>query len=136
MEDKRRGRFSLFNFDSEQLNDRKGKFELVSCPHLGEDCKKHVSDINESFQASNRYFRDRDYTRAIGELKSAFYTTKEIDKSSCFGCAELYQSTIIGSLENIHKDLQKMTTGLFKAKRFQSSYVLATEVLDEFRKAI
>ena len=136
MEDKRRGRFSFFNFDSEQLNDRKGKFELVSCPHLGEDCKKHVSDINESFQASNRYFRDRDYTRAIGELKSAFYTTKEIDKSSCFGCAELYQSTIIGSLENIHKDLQKMTTGLFKAKRFQSSYVLATEVLDEFRKAI
>ena len=136
MEDKRRGLFSLLNLNSEQFNDRKGKIELVSCPHLEEDCKKHVSDINESFLASNKYFRDRDYTRAIGELKSAFYTTNEINKTSCFGCAELYRSTIIDSLENIHEDLQKMTTGLFKAKRFESSYILATEVLDEFRKAI
>jgi len=134
MKDKRRGLFSLFNLNSEQLNDGQGKIELVSCPHLGEGCKKHISEINESFLASNKYFRNSEYSRAIEELKSAFYTTNEINTNSCISCAELFRSTIQESLENIHEDLQKMTSGIFRRKQYQSSYELATEVLDEFRK--
>ena len=136
MKNKWRSLFSLSVLESEYFKDNQDMFELVSCPDLGTECTKALSGINASFLASERFWRDKDYQSAIGELKSAYYTTYEIKEASCAGCAELFQSTILKSLENIHEDLRKMNKGIYRKKRYQSSYELATEVLDEFRKKI
>jgi hypothetical protein len=135
MDVKRKGLFLLSISDSEYFNDSQGKIELVGCPQLGEDCKKHISQINKSFLSSDRFWRDKDYPQAIDELKSAFYTSNKFMDTSCTSCLELFHATIIRSLENIHQDLYRMSTGLFSRKRYQSSYELATGVLEEFKKA-
>lgn len=124
--------------ESKYFNDKQDKIELVGNCLLGDKylCKKQLSVINKKFLASSRYFRDKDYTRSIEELKSAFYITTEIQETSCTKCIELFRSTITESLENIHADLQKMSTGFFVRKHYQSSYELATSVLGELKKVI
>jgi len=136
MKNRWRSQFSLSAIESEYFKDNQDKFELVNCPGLEINCKKTFSAINASFLASERYLRDKDYTRAIEELKIAYVTTNEITETSCAGCAELFRSTILESLENIREDLEKMNKGFYTKKRYQSSYKLATEALDEFRKKI
>lgn len=134
MKNKWRSLFSLSALESIYFKDNQDKFELASCPDLGTDCTKTLSAINASFLASERYWRDKEYSRAIEELKSAYYATNEITEASCTGCAELFRSTILESLGHIHEDLEKMNKGIYRRKRFQNSYELATETLDEFRK--
>jgi len=136
MKNKWRSQFSISEIESAYFKDNQDKFELVSCPGSGTDCKKTLSSINASFLAFERYWRDKDYTRAIEELKIAYVTTNEITETSCAGCKELLRSTIMESLENIREDLEKMNKGFYQKKRYKTSYELATEVLDEFRKKI
>ena len=134
MKNKWKSLFSSSVLESVYFRDNQDKFELVSCPRLGEDCKKTFSAINASFLSSERYWRDKEYSRAIGELKSAFYSVNEITEASCAGCTELFRSTILESLGHIHEDLEKMNRGFYRKNRYQSSYDLATGVIDEFRK--
>lgn len=136
MKYKMRDIFSISILESKYFNDKQDKIELVGCPRVGKECAEHLSAMNKSFLASSKNMRNKEYTRSIEALKSAFYKTNELQESSCIKCAELFRLTSTQSLELIHEDLQKMCTGLFKSKRFQSSYELAGIVLQEFKKEI
>jgi hypothetical protein len=111
------------------------KFVLVSCPIEGNDCKEHRMVINRDFYASQDYFQNKDYSRSILALKNAFHKTSELQKTSCFKCAEMFRNTITQSLEYIHDDLNYMSSGLFGNNRFHSSLKLAGNVLKEIKKA-
>jgi hypothetical protein len=111
-----------------------GKIVLVNCPIENIECKKNRLVINRDFYASQNYFLNKDYHGSILALKNAYYKTTELHSTSCFNCAELFRSTITQSLEYIQEDLFKMSTGFFKAKRFQSSFELAGTVLEEMKK--
>ncbi len=50
----------------------------------------------------------------------------------CTRCVRLYRSNIVESLENIHGELEKMSSGVFGNKRFHSSYIKADNLLKEF----
>ena len=128
--------FSLTAKEGKYFNDKQAKIEVVDCPQDMEECLKQLPEINRYFLESHRYHLNKDYQRSIEALKLAFNTTKEIKESSCLKCAELFRTTITQSLENIYDDLQKMTTGWFGSKRYQSSFEIATLVLAEFRKEI
>ena len=125
---------SLTKEKSKNVGDSQTKIEMVNCSLDKVLCVEHLSLINKYYIESNEYYLTKDYQRSIEALKLAFNATYEIHNSSCLKCAELFRSTIISSLENISLDLERMTTGLFKSKRFQSSFELATLALDEFRK--
>lgn len=134
MKDKWRGLFSLSVRDSEYFNKKEAKFELVSgCPKEGNVCINHLSAINKSFASSQNYHLNKDYRRSIESLKYAYSLTSELQTSSCMECAELFRSTIIQSLEYIHEDLQKMSSGLIFSNRYKPSYAMASQVLEEFR---
>ena len=109
--------------------------ELVSCPRGGKICDKRRSKINEGIIASRKYFQNKEYNESINELKTAFNHTNHLEEPKCQQCVELFQSTIILSMEGIQHDLQKMTTGIFGSKQYQSSLNHAKEALEELRDA-
>jgi hypothetical protein len=67
-------------------------------------------------------------------LKGAFYKAIELKDSQCSQCSSVFCFTITQSLENINKELQEMTTGMFKKKRYLFSYKKSCAVLDEFKE--
>lgn len=124
--------FSLSALDSDYFNNKQDKIELLSCPGKGMICKEHLSVVNKCYVESEHYQREKDYTKSIETLKSAFYKTTELVESPCNKCATVFRSTITESMENLHVELEKMSTGIFGKKRYQSSYIMADTVLREF----
>jgi hypothetical protein len=106
---------------------------VVNCPPDQEICIEQLALINQCFLESRQSHLKKDYQGAIEALRLAFNATFEIREPSCLAYREKFRSTIISSLENIHSDLKEMTTGWFKAKRFQSSFELADRVLEDCR---
>ncbi len=129
----KKGMFSISAKDSEYFKDNQNKIELVNCKSGGKNCKEHLSVINKSFLDSGNYQRSKDYQRSIESLKNAYDLTFELQEASCIRCAELFRSTIIQSMENMHDELHKMSTGLFKTKRFKNSYILAASILKDLK---
>lgn len=128
-------RFSMSVSDSEYLQDSEEKIELLSCPNGGMSCKEHLSSINNRFVESYSYHRDKNYHGSIESLKNAFERTGELKESKCTNCANLFRTTIADSLEKIHDELKGMSTGIFKTKKYQASYVMARTTLKDFRSA-
>lgn len=135
MKVKGRRLFSLVQTDTEYFNDNQDKIELLDCQQDEKICKNYLPEINNYFHESDMYFRDKQFQKSIEALKNAFYTTEEFRESSCSKCAEFIQSVIIQSLENIHDELRKMSTGLFSTKRYQLSCNEAEKVLKEFKSS-
>lgn len=133
MKDKTKKLFSLSVSDTEYFNDKNDKIEIVSCPFVEKKCRDYLSVVNRSHLESGRYRRDKDFQRSIEILKSAFYITTELQDPRCLKCAGLFRTTITHSLENIHGELGKMSTGLFRTKRYHASYIEAGNVLEEFK---
>lgn len=123
----------MLEAEGDYFNDNSDFIELVSCPGEEMSCKKHLDFVNKRIKLSHTHWIDKEFPQAIEELKIAFYKTDEIISPTCIPCAELFRSTIIKSLEAIHKDLRLMTTGFIKKKRLISDFELAANVLDELK---
>lgn len=113
-------------------NKSSGKFELINCPRNGKSCKAHLIAINNKYSDSNYHYHNKEYQESILALNYAFDKTFELNQETCANCARVFRYTIIQTLQNIHLELQSMTTGLFKNKRYKASYILAENVLNEF----
>jgi hypothetical protein len=124
--------FSFSASDAEYLNEKQDKIELVSCPRKGIICQEHLAVVNKCYVESEHYRKEKDFEKSIDTLKSAFYKTTELVESPCSKCATLFRLTITESMENMHNELEKMSTGIFGKKRYQPSYHYAGKVLSEF----
>jgi hypothetical protein len=124
--------FSFSASDTEYLNEKQDKIELLSCPRNGIICQEHLAVVNKCYVESEHYRKERDFDRSIDTLKSAFYKTTELSELPCSKCASLFRLTITESMEDMHKELGKMSNGIFSKKRYQTSYQLAGKVLKEF----
>lgn len=121
---------------TEQKPDKKQqiKIELLVCQAGGHNCKEHLKVINQRYSEATFYHSEKDYLSSIESLKSAFFKTIELNQESCVKCAGLFRSTITQSLQNINKELQNLTTGLFSKKRYQKSYIASRDVLNEIKQ--
>ena len=128
--------FKLTVLDTEYLNDSQDKIELVGCKQVFKSCDSVISVINENYKEVERLRYDKDFFRAINTLKDSFDKTYKIQGKTCRSCGNILRSVIADSLENIHDELKSMSTGIFRTKRFQSSYLFAQETLTEFENAI
>jgi hypothetical protein len=128
------GFLSLAKTDAEYFNEKQSKFELLGCPFGGNTCQKHLAVINKNYLDSSRHQRDKNYQRAIELLKNAYYKTDELQKATCLKCADLFRSTITSSLEDIHGQLHKMSTGIFRNKRYHDIYIEAGNLLKEIKE--
>lgn len=73
------------------------------------------------------------YLNSIESLKSAFKKASELQESPCEKCAVFFRSTITHSLENMNEELNKMTSGIFRKKRYLSVYNESCNVLNDFK---
>ena len=125
--------FSLTAIDADYYGDNEDKIELLNCDSINKKCQMHLKLVNNSFKISDVCRRDKNFSHAVEVLKSAYITTFELTEPSCIKCGELFRSTISESLENIHSELRKLSGGIIKRKRFQSSYQFADNVLNELK---
>lgn len=119
--------------ENNDFNNNKDAIELVNCPLKEALCDIPLKIINEKMGLAQTYWINKEFIKAIEELRTAFNVTYEISPDSCVQCVTLFRTTIIKRLEAIHEDLRQLTTGFFKAKHHQPCYKLATSVLDELR---
>jgi hypothetical protein len=126
---------SLLFSSSKKDEGTQNKFELLTCNVQGGSCKEHLVVINECYLEANKYHLEKDYLNTIESLKNAFFRTNELNENSCVKCANLFRSTITESIENIHGELQNLTTGMFRKKRYQSSFLASRDVLNEIKRS-
>ena len=119
--------------EGDYFNDKVGFIELVRCPIGQEFCVSHLRKINKFVQHSGGNWISKDYPKAIEELKAAFDQTMEINPAECSRCTVVFRETLIRSMKSIHNDLRQMTSGMFRAKRHQSSFEEASRILQEMR---
>lgn len=136
MQGKKMGVFSGSKDEEKSSANEQLTFELVSCPKDGIRCEGHRGVMNENMAAAKKHRINKDYQKAIIELKTAFEQTSYLQADTCQNCVKLFRSTIIYSLEAIQDDLQKMTTGFFKDKSKLPSLKIATSVLEELKKTM
>lgn len=129
-----KGLFSFSETETDYFKDKQDKFELVSCPAKGKVCQEQLLVINKCYVESEQYYRDKDFHRSVDTLKEAFYKTFELNEPPCAKCALHFRSTITESLENVHGELTKLTSGFFANKKHQPSCEKAAETLVEFKK--
>ncbi len=127
------GFLSLSKNESDAIREQQGKIELISCPGGGNVCKQHLAGINNYFVESQKHQQDKNYRRAIELLKSAYHSTEDLQKETCKKCALMFRSTITRSVEEIHSELHKMSTGIFRNKRYQAVYIEAGNILKELK---
>lgn len=123
--------FSMPKSDSEYISNKQDKIHVVNCPLKELKCKEYLSVINKNYKQSEIFHLDKDYQRSIESLKSAFYKITEFNELSCLKCAELFRSTIMDSIKNIHFELEKITTGFLGKKHYHQSYIFAGQILKE-----
>lgn len=114
-------------------NEKKKKFELVSCPLNGLYCKNIVAAMNKDYVESEAAHLNKEYDKSLDALKNAYNKTMELPESPCSSCASNFRSAINDSVENIHSELKSMSKGLFSTNRYQSSCEKAEQVLNEFK---
>jgi len=111
------------------------KIELMVCKAGGHNCKEHLKVINQRYSEATFFHSEKDYLNSIKSLKSAFFVADELTQEKCLGCVALFRSTITQTLQNINNELHNLTTGFFRKKRYQSSYIESCNVLNELKKA-
>lgn len=131
---KRNGFSSLLNTDAEFQSSEENKIELLGCPFGGNNCKNQLAVINNNYRESAKYQQEKSYQKAIELLKSAYYKTHELQQSNCVKCVALFRTTITNSLEDMHKELERMSTGIFRNKRYHGVYVEAGNALKELNQ--
>lgn len=126
--------FKLTALDTDYLNTEQNKIELVGCNYNEKKCESVIAAINKGYNEALSLRGDKDFTRAIGVLKFTFDKTFEIKEARCQKCGDLFRSVITHNLEDIHGELRKMSTGIFKTKKYIPSYLLAGDTLEEFTR--
>ena len=110
----------------------KDKIELVNCPRGGLSCKDNLAEINRLFADSISYQQNKEYQYSIQLLRQAFDETFELQASTCFPCADVFRTEIIGSLQNMHLEIKGTSRGFLKnADRYKVSKELILKTLEE-----
>ncbi len=128
--------FKLSVLEADYLNNTQNKIELVGCKYDEKKCEPVIAAINDGYNEAARLRDDKEFVRAINVLKSTFNRTFDIRDKKCSKCSDFFRTVITDNLVDMHSELKKMSTGIFKSKRFIASYVMAGEVLEDFNNAI
>lgn len=119
--------------EEDHFNNHQPKIQCLSCPRQMNECIAPLGTINRCFSDSQMMRLNKDYTHSIHSLEKAFDCTYEIREASCESCACLFREHLIASMENLHTELQELTSGWFSARDYRSSLELATRTLQACR---
>ncbi len=119
---------------SREKNGESEPIQFVSCQFNGSKCINQRRKINQCLFKSHGSFVDKEYDDSIEKLRAAYTETLDIMGSPCASCAQLFRSRITQSMEQIHGELERMTTGFFRWDCHKPSYEVASTMINEFRK--
>ena len=108
-----------------------GKIVLEKCPRNCLKCKSVLAEINRYFYESDKYRHNKEYQLSILSLKKAYKKTFELREPVDKDCGKIFRMIIIDSLNNIHKELVKMTSGFYRKKHYNFSLLMAEKTLKE-----
>ena len=130
---KRKNVLQLSGKEGKINKENNNKIELLNCQLSTQKCEKHLTLINKSYINASNYHLDKDYLNSINSLKRAYNKACELKDSSCSKCSAFFRLTITNSLENINQELSGLTTGVFRKKRYQHSYIESCNALNELK---
>ena len=120
---------------AEILTDLQDEPEIIGCLYGGRNCMKKLAVINKHFLRSVKFQRGKKYHLAIEFLKSAYHKTDELNESTCARCIELFKAPILDSMTDLYQELDKMTKGIFRNKRYNDVFAEAENTLREFQES-
>lgn len=113
--------FSFQDAGGDDLNHREDKFQLMSCPRNAVQCKDILPQVNQLYSESELARINKEYQRSIELLQQAYYKTLELNKPTCTNCVDLFHANIRETLETLHRELERISYGTSKKKRFSPS---------------
>lgn len=127
--------FTLSVSDIEYIDDTKDKIEYTGCDkHIEKVCLTYLPAINEYFRESERYYRVKEFDKSIDALEKAHNLAGEIKGKECLQCMLFFQATVTQTLEGIHEELESMSKGLFRTRKYQPQFEKADKLLKKFKK--
>jgi len=121
---------SLISRDSEYFQDI---IKLESCPKGGFACLEQIPFINRNLMLALKLAENKNYPHALIAIHESFDTIFSLREEQCQKCVNLFKELIIKSLEQIIRDLKRMTTGLFANKNYKYDLTKAEEMLQELK---
>lgn len=119
--------------DSDYFQDNEDAIKLESCANGGNACRSQMILMNKHLLLSRKLIENKEYNRALNEIKEAFETTFDLKEEQCQKCAQLFRDTIINSLETIISDLTKMSKRVFGFRNFESDLEMAKMLLQKLQ---
>jgi hypothetical protein len=124
----------IFSKDSDYFKDNEDIIKLEYCKDKGESCNSQMKMMNSNLLLARKLIEQKEYSRALQEIKLAFTSTYQIKPEHCQKCAELFRDTILNSLKKIISDLKKLTSGFFAKKNYKFDLQEAENLLRELEK--
>ena len=115
----------------EREKDRGDIIDLLGCPREGVKCAELRRSINHLLMVANKSRVNREYRKAIEEIRNAYLHTGQLTAVSCENCMELFRQTMIDSLKHINVELKRMSGGFIGGQRYKEVYFFSSDVLKE-----
>jgi len=112
-------------------DDSRDIIELVSCQNDGESCSELRPEINRLLRAARKSRVNKEYRKAIDEIVEAYFLTEQNMADGCRECREFFRETMLNSLNLITAELKKMSSGIFRDKRYREVYQFSAVKLEE-----
>lgn len=105
--------------------------ELVSCKNNGKNCSDLREKINGLLISARKSRVNKEYRKAIDEIKEAYLLTEGLEVSGCRDCRTFFQETILRTLGLVTDELKKMSSGIFRGKHYQDVFRYAVQTVEE-----
>ena len=102
----------------EYYHDEEDYLQLEHCPDGGTKCLSQRAVINECMQLSRIHIENKNYNEVVLNLEKAFESTFDLNFKPCHSCAVFFRNLIFNSLKRSESELEKMTTGVFRKKKY------------------
>jgi len=120
----------LFHYPQEDyILTAENKFEVVSCPVNKVHCVKILPELNELYATSELARINKEYLRSAESLHKAYNRTCSLKESSCAGCVNLFQNSIIETMETMQDEVHQISFGFFPKRRYGQVYVKLSNLL-------
>lgn len=111
----------------EGRNKKQDNIQLLSCPQGGNNCMDLLKRINDYLFEANQHRMNKNYIQALKLKDRAFKETIILEGEHCFPCADLFRKFILNSVSEYISELDKMSRGFLKRRRFYEQRMLAVE---------
>ena len=119
----------FYNAKEDYILSADKKFEIVSCPINKVHCVKILPVLNELYATSELARINKEYLRSAESLQNAYNKTFLLKESSCAGCVNLFQNSIIETMETMQEEVHQISFGFFHRRHYEQVYLKLSNLL-------